>query len=249
MADVAFAPELLPLSGLSQTARVVDTFVAPSKTFADVLRSASWWLPFLLVLLSSYTLTVAIQQKVGWAQLVQNEIHANPKAEAKLATLPPEQVAQQSTVTQAIMKGAFYAAPLTNLLLLVVMAAVLWGTINFGFGGMATFSRVLCVAAYAGLPLAIKNLLAAALLFAGRSPDSFTMDTCLGSNPGYYLETPGALKTLLTSIDMFSIWLAVLLSIGLAVVAHRKRSAGYFAVFGWWVLILLIRTGWAAVSS
>ena len=39
--------EVLAVEGkpLSQTERVVDTFLAPTKTFADVLRSASWWLP------------------------------------------------------------------------------------------------------------------------------------------------------------------------------------------------------------
>ena len=36
------------VTGLSQVERVVDTFVAPSKTFADILRSTSWWLPFLI---------------------------------------------------------------------------------------------------------------------------------------------------------------------------------------------------------
>ena len=37
--------------GLSQMERVVDTFVAPKKTFTDILRSTSWWLPFLLMVL------------------------------------------------------------------------------------------------------------------------------------------------------------------------------------------------------
>ena len=37
--------------GLSQVERVVDTFVAPSKTFTDILRSTTWWLPFLLSVL------------------------------------------------------------------------------------------------------------------------------------------------------------------------------------------------------
>ena len=37
------------VTGLSQVERVVDTFVAPSKTFTDILRSTSWWLPFLLL--------------------------------------------------------------------------------------------------------------------------------------------------------------------------------------------------------
>ena len=34
--------------GLSQVERVVDTFVAPTKTFKDILRDSSWWLPYLL---------------------------------------------------------------------------------------------------------------------------------------------------------------------------------------------------------
>ena len=36
---------------LSQVERVVDTFVAPTATFTDILRSTSWWLPFLLLVL------------------------------------------------------------------------------------------------------------------------------------------------------------------------------------------------------
>ena len=34
-----------PAAGLSQVERVVDTFIAPSKTITDILRSTSWWLP------------------------------------------------------------------------------------------------------------------------------------------------------------------------------------------------------------
>lgn len=33
---------------LSEPARVLNTFFAPSKTFTDLRRSASWWLPFLI---------------------------------------------------------------------------------------------------------------------------------------------------------------------------------------------------------
>ena len=31
---------------LTQVERVVDTFIAPAKTFHDILRSASGWLPW-----------------------------------------------------------------------------------------------------------------------------------------------------------------------------------------------------------
>lgn len=246
MPEVAIAAETKPLS---QGERVTDTFVAPSKTFDDVLRNASWWMPFLIIVLASYFLTAAIQSKVGWAQLVQNEIHANPKLSDKLASIPPEQIATQQKVMLYSFQGGFYAAPVLNLLFVTISALVLWATINFGFGGSATFGRLFCVGMYAALPGAISALLAGIMLFAGRDPEGFTTQTLLGSNPGYYFETPGALKTFLTTLDVFTIWTLVLLSIGVSIVGRTKRSSGYFAVFGWFVLILLVRTAMAAINS
>lgn len=234
---------------LSQGERVVDTFVAPSKTFTDVLRSASWWLPFLILVIASYALAGAVQTKVGWQQLVENEIHANPKLTDRMASMSPEQVATQQKAMRYSFQGSFYASPLLTLLFVAITSLVLWPTINFGFGGSATFGRVFCVGMYAALPGAISGILAAIMLFAGRSPDNFTMQSMIGSNPGYYIDTPGALKTVLTSLDVFTLWTCVLLSIGLSIVARTKRSAGYMAVFGWFIIILLFRGAVAAINS
>lgn len=246
MPEVALTSESKPLS---QTERVVDTFVAPSKTFTDILRSASWWLPFIIILLSSYLLTFSIQQKVGWSQVVDNQIRSQPKLQDQLSTLPPDQVAARHRIIQSIMTGTFYAAPLFTLAIVALMSLILWPTINFGFGGAARYGQVFAVAMYSFLPGVIKGVLASVLLYAGRSPDSFTPDTMVGSNVGYYIQTPGPLKTFLTSIDIFTIWTAILLSIGLAIVARTKRSSGYIAVFGWWILIILVSTAYAAVTT
>src|SRR5579862_9748343 len=43
-------PESPPLS---ESARIVDIFIAPSKTFTDLHRNASWWAPWLLISISS----------------------------------------------------------------------------------------------------------------------------------------------------------------------------------------------------
>lgn len=246
MAEPALAIEGQPLS---QTERVMDAYVAPTKTFTDILRSASWWLPFLIIVISSYTLAGAIQTKVGWDQLVQNEIHANPKLTERLASVPPEQAATQQKYMRYSFQGSFYASPLFTLGFVAITALVLWMTINFGFGGSATYGRVFCMGMYAALPGVISALLAAIMLFAGRSPETFTTQTMLGSNPGYYVDTPGPLKVFLTSFDVFTLWTCVLLAIGLSIVARTKRSSGYLAVFGWFVLILLVRTAIAAVNT
>lgn len=246
MPDEVLVEESKPLS---QAERVVNTLIAPSRTFTDVLRNRSWWLPFLIIVVCSYVLTAAVQTKVGWQQLSDNEIHANPQAMDRMASLTPDQVATQKRMMQYSFRVGFYAGPLFNLGFVALAALILWMTINFGFGGSATYGRVFCVGMYAALPGAISALLAAFMLFGGRSAETFTMQSLLGSNPGYYLDTPGALKTFLTSLDLFTLWTVILLSIGVSTVAQTKRSAGYIAVFGWFVVIVLVRTAIAAAQS
>ena len=53
--------------------RVVDTFVAPSKTFMDIRRSASWWVPFMFIILAGMVFATAIDKKVGFDQIAQKQ--------------------------------------------------------------------------------------------------------------------------------------------------------------------------------
>ena len=89
MSDMEVKPMAEPApvgASLSQWQRVTNTFTAPSKTFDDIKKgNRSWWLPFVIMVLASYVLFGAITMKVGWAQVAENAIHLNPKAEEKLS--------------------------------------------------------------------------------------------------------------------------------------------------------------------
>jgi hypothetical protein len=235
--------------GLSQVERVVDTFIDPVKAFVDMLRSTTWWLPFVIGTAASYILTFAIASKVGWSQLVDNTIMASPSTQAKMANLDPAQLAMQHKIMMYSFQGGFYAAPLINLLYLLVIAVVIWAVINFVFGGKSTFGQVFCVVNYTFLPAAIKAVIAALVLFFGTAAENFTLQNMLGTSAGYYIEEAGPLKTFLTSFDLFTLWTLVLMSIGLAIVAKTKRSSGFIAVFGLWLITVLVGTGLAAISS
>jgi len=98
----------------------------------------------------------------------------------------------------------------------------------------------------------IKSLLGIVVIYAGAAPESFNIKNFAPTNLGAFLnplETNKALYTLATSLDAVTIWTLVLLGIGTAIVAGVKRSAGYMAVFGWWVIFVLIGVGFAAVTS
>jgi hypothetical protein len=235
----------------SQGERLVDTFIAPSKTFTDILRDQSWWLPFLLGIFVSYGYLFAVQKQVGWDTVAQNTLNQDPKASERLANASPEAKAQALTFTLAIIKYTFFAAPLLALLFAAIVSLVLWATINLFFGGHATFGRVFAVWMYGTLPLLIKSILAVITLFAGLDKDAFNLSNPVGTNIGYFLATDSAkwLTTLSTSIDMIWIWTMILVGIGLAIVAKVKRGSGLIAVFGWWLLILLARIGYAAITG
>src|SRR5258708_40239943 len=82
--------------GLSELERVVDTFVAPTKTFQDILRSTSWWLPFVLLGASTIGTAFMVDRKVGFGQAYRNQEHASTKLQDRMASRPPEQRAKGS---------------------------------------------------------------------------------------------------------------------------------------------------------
>ncbi len=49
------SPNLEP-APLSEPARILNTFIAPSKTFTDLQRKSSWWAPWLLISIVSICL-------------------------------------------------------------------------------------------------------------------------------------------------------------------------------------------------
>ena len=239
-----------PEPGLSQWQRVTGIFSSPSKVFQDIARgNKSWWLPFLLMIMVSYGFFAVITVKIGWDQVAQNTIHLNPKAEARMADAPPAQRATSMKFTRWAMEGAFLASPIFILAVGAFTALILWGTINFGFGGKSNYGGIFTVWMYASLPSIIKSLLGMIVIFAGMAPESFNLKNFAPTNIGAFLsptDTNAALYSLASSLDFVTIWTLVLLSIGIAAVARTKRGSGYIAVFGWWVLIVLIGVGWAA---
>ena len=238
-------------SGLSDGARLVDTFVAPSKTFTDIRRSSRWWLPFLISVLISYAFVFAIEKKVGWDQVADNVIKQTPKQQERFAEMEPTQASQARHTMAASYRYTFYASPLLTLLFAVICGAVLQATINFGFAGEASFGRMIAVWMYGTLPLALKGALGAAALYAGMDAESFNMQNAAGTNVGFYLppDTNKALLTLASSCDIMTIWTVVLLVIGCAIVGRISRTSAAIAVVGWWVIIVLASVAGAEINS
>jgi hypothetical protein len=253
MSDTSVQPVGESSPALTQIQRVVDTFSAPSKTFTDIARGhKSWWVPFLIYIILGYAFYGAVNSKIGMRQVSENQVKLSPKTEERLAALTPEQREAQMKITVAFTQGVFLATPVVLLIMGVVLAAVLLGTINFVFGGKAKFTSLFTVWMYAMLPSMIKTVLGIIVIYAGSAPESFNIKNYAPTNLGAFLnpgETNAALYSLATSLDAVTIWTLVLVAIGTSIVAGTKRSSGYIAVFGWWAIIVLLGVGTAVVTG
>jgi len=239
------------VGGLGQVERVVDAYIAPSKTFNDIKRDASWWLPFLLTALLAVVFSYVVLNKIGLPTLVDGVVHQSASLEDRMANSTPEQAAALRHGIETQFKY-MYVAPVIFLVVALIVAAVLLATANFMFGGRATYKQMLAVWFYGTLPLSITSVLTMVTVYAGMSGDSFNIKNAVGTNVGYYLmsgDSPHWLVTLLSSVDIFAIWTAVLLTMGVSIVAEIKRSYAAMVVFGWWGLYVIFQTGIAAFTG
>ena len=245
---VAPAPEATPLS---EPARIINTFVAPSKTFTDLRRSAAWWGPFLLMAIFSVGFVYVAGQKVGFRKAMENQMQAQPKTQARLEQLTPEQREQQMEQGAKVTEYIAYGFPALQFVILVIIAALLFGTFKFAAGATVSFKASLAIVMYAGLPGLLKVALAIVSLLAGASVDSFTFQNPVATNPGYFMNPADSpfLYSIASSVDIFLIWTLILTAIGFTCVSKVKRGTAMAIVFGWWVVLTLAGAGMGALFS
>ena len=236
---------------LSEGARIVNTFVAPSKTFTDLRRNAGWWAPFLLMAVVSTAFVYTVGQKIGFRKVAETQVQMSPKQSAQLDTLPADQREQQM---QQRTKGTLmvsYIAPLFVLVFWVIIAGALFATFKFAAGADVSFKIAFAIVVFAGLPQVLKSLLATIAVLAGVSGDSFSFQNPIATNPGFLLNPADSAfwYSLASAFDIFMIWTLVLTALGFTYVSKVKRGTAFFIVFGWWLLITLLAAGLAGMFS
>jgi hypothetical protein len=237
-------------AGLSEVERVVDVFIAPSKTFTDILRKATWWLPFVLLVIATLGTTAVVDRQVGFARVAENQIHQSPKQEEAFNQLTPEQRAARLRGMTAGYRYTSYGSFVIILIFVAIAALLYWASFNFGMGARTTYGQMFAVWMYASLPKLLVSLLTIVTLLFGADADSYDMRNPVGTNIAYFMPDAGpVMKAVLSFFDVIGIWCVLLLILGTAIVAKVSRGKAATVVIGWWIFGLLVSLGMAVASS
>jgi len=239
-------PEPAPLS---EGARIVNTFIAPSKTFTDLRRNASWWGPWLLISIVSLVFIWSMGRQVGFEQISKNQIAHSSRAD-QFEKLPADQQAKQLQLSSKIIAVFAYGSPVMILFYFLIETLALWLTFNMVLGAATKFKQAYAIVMYAGLPGVIGGILGAVSMFAGINPEGFDINNPVGTNLAYYLdpETTGKfVRGMASSLDVLSIWGIVLLGIGFSCTGKVKRSTAIIVVAVWYLVYKLATSALGAM--
>lgn len=241
------APTATP-APLSEGARIVDTFIAPSKTFSDLGRTARWWswiVPILIISIFSTLFAYAVGQKVGYEKAADNVLQTRPKQYDRIQAMPPadRDRTMQQVVSQT--KSGTYTFPVVQIVILLIVAAVLLGSFTFVANAKVSFKVVLAIVSYASLPTIIKFLLATITLYAGISPDTFNVQNPVATNLGALFNAADnpILYVAASFVDLVAIWTLVLTAIGFTSVSKVKMSTALVIIFAWYVVFAGLLVG------
>src|SRR5208283_1727287 len=181
------SPEPAPLS---EGARIINTFIAPSKTFTDLRRNASWWGPWLVICIFALLFIYTMDRQIGFDQISRNEVAHSARAD-QFDKLPADQQERQIRISSSFVRYLSYGIPVTILLFFAITTVVLWATFNFGAGANVSYKKAYAIVFYASLPGIIGSILGTISMFAGVSPEGFNVNNPVATNPAYFMDPTG----------------------------------------------------------
>jgi len=241
---------LPPVAPMSEPARIINTFFAPSKTFTDLRRNTMWWGPWLLISVVSIAFIFTMGKQIGFEQVSKNQIEHSKRAD-QFDKLSPDQQARQLQLSVKIFRIFTYGSPALILFYFLITTVVLWTTFKVGFAADTTFGQAYAIVMYGSLPSVVGAILGIVSLFAGVNPEAFDINNPVGTNLAYYLDpdtTGKFVRGMASSLDVITIWSIVLMGIGFACTSKVKRSTAIMIVAVWYLIFKLLTSGLASMG-
>lgn len=238
-----------PQSGMSEIGRLTGVFFEPKKAFADIAARPRWIVPLLILMIASFGMASLYSQKGVMRMSVEQQMAKSPQVQQ----LPPDQREQRFEFALKFANIVTYAIPLIIPVMYLVMALVLWGIVSGILSAPMRLKQVFAVVTYAQLPSLLMVILTAIVLQL-KNPADFNVQNPLMFNPGAFMDPQTSNKfvySLAGSLDLFTIWVLLLVATGLKAAAGRKLSFGgaMFAVFLPWAVIVLGKAAIAGLTA
>lgn len=216
-----------PPPRLSLVRRLVGVITSPGETFRSVAAHPTWFgVLAVQLIVTAAAFAVFLSTDVGKAAYVDQAVSSIESFGRTVNDQMYEGIRRQAEYARIIQPASML---LMGPVVMAIVAAILYGVFTV-LGGESTFKHVFSVVAHAGIITMLQPLFTLPLNYQRQSMSGAT-------NLAVFLpmlEEGSFLASLLGVLDLFYIWYAVVLAIGLAVIYRRRTTPiamGLLAVF------------------
>jgi len=227
--------------------RIAGVLFAPAETFRDIARRPDILGPLLVILILGYATTAVVMPKMDFSSVIAQQAEQMRKQNPNM---DEEQLQKMERITTASMKVFGWVAPVVMVAWYALVALVLMFAFRL-FGGEVGYKQALSVTLYSWMPLVLFGIILTVVVLARGTFDPATAATLVKSNLAFLVdmkEQP-VLFSLLSSFDVFTIWMIALLSIGFATVANVSKAKAAAIVISLWIATIFVKVGFAALGA
>lgn len=215
-------------ASLNAFQRMAGVFFSPKATFQDIARRPSWAVPLVILLVISIALSVTMARHVDWNEVAKDQIAKSKFASRQFEQLSEDQKAKayeqaaQRTKVIRYVRG-FIGWPI----LLLFTTGIYLIAFKLIGGARVNFVTTFAIATFAHLPLGLKELVSIPVILL-KDPTQIDPENFLASNPAAILGdaiSPWQAVPL-TFLDVFGLWVLVLVAIGFSAADPKKLPLG-----------------------
>jgi hypothetical protein len=201
----------------------IDIFYAPSQVFARREKSG---FGIQLLIITVLTALFVFASRSVFSQIFDAEFaRGAAKAMAKNPQLTQEMMDRARGMQETVMSFLLY---IITPIIIFFTAFVVWLAAKI-LSAKVTYAQAAMITTLAWIPRLVGGLLGALQVLV-MDTTNVTTPFDLGFSPARFMNpdtTNGKLLGLMGSLDVFALWYAVLIGIGVAVVAKVPRARGY----------------------
>jgi hypothetical protein len=231
----------------SSFGRLIGVLVAPEKTFRSIAERPTWVVALVVLTLFAVGVGLLATAKIDMEDVIRTRIEQSNRE------LSEAEMDQAIEIGERFRYVGPAVAVIIAPIMFVIMAAVFLLAINL-LGGSLTFKSSLSTSLYGLVPSGVvSGLLAIPVILSKAEIDAEMAQggRFLASSLAYLApeETSPVMLSLLGSVDIFSIWALVLLTMGYSIVGNVSKQTWATVTVVLWLAWIGIKVGFTALFN